>query len=121
MKTLSKFIEQLPKDENILYVALDNAEEAQCVSIDRRTFQRALCLEHLVDELMVDKLDDYDFMDNHRLDIEEIAREQAHDAYEEDAMRDRIVGMLDNGDFDYQLEKAVKKVLKEVADGFAHS
>ena len=75
----------------------------------------------LVDELMVDKLDDYDFMDNHRLDIEEIAREQAHDAYEEDAMRDRIVGMLDNGDFDYQLEKAVKKVLKEVADGFAHS
>ena len=53
--------------------------------------------------------------------IEEIAREQAHDAYEEDAMRDRIVGMLDNGDFDYQLEKAVKKVLKEVADGFAHS
>ena len=49
MKTLSKYVEQIPKDENILYVALDNAEEAQCVSIDRRTFQLALCLEHLVD------------------------------------------------------------------------
>jgi hypothetical protein len=121
MKTLSKYVEQIPKDINVLYVTLGNDDPTQGVSIDRRTFQRALCLEHLVDELITDRLDDYDFMDNHRLDVEEIAREQASDAIDEDALRDRIVGMLDTGDFDYQLEKAVKKVLKEVADGFANS
>ena len=116
MKTLSKYVQQIPDHVEILYVALDDTEKAQCVSIDRRTFQRALCLEHLVDELITDRLDDYDVMDRYRDDIEDIAREQAHDAIDEDALRDRIVGMLDNGDFDYQLEKAVKKVLKEVAD-----